>query len=589
MGVKSHAVSKGFLISIFTSLPDKNTSQSFSKTFTWPRVTLDIDKDSSKNIIFDVDSEGFCLYLGDRHLGQDRDDFLRRLKVQNFDSLVGTRILFDNETGVLEIMSDFMGTEPVYYCQHNNQFWVSDRLENFSRLIDCTLQPEHLYTSVLLGATVGSHTYLKEVSQTRPLQKISFDLRSARLTTENDSIWSSDPDADVAHVYQQIDEQLYSVLQESPDTTLMLSAGWDSRVLMADPTRIKATYTHGDLKSREIRIAFKLGAFLDVPMNFVPLTESPYGAEVSYEMLARFGQCYFPHWYHASEQLAKISNLPLSAGLMVEHFSGHYGINSLPGKGRVLRLLHSMLTPGKYDKIGNEEAINYLAPALSSGFNKTPWFLRDDVDFTYIKKKFLENTQQCLSDYVDNGTSGIQELSERYKIEHSLRQYFAYQTKTACASLGYHHPFIDAKLAKLVLTLKYRHRINYKLSRHVVRSRAPELLTLPLAATLVKAGAPIVAQEASRVIRIGGEKIYSKATGNLPKGLGWNNFQFLNKTQAFHEYAEMLTADIWDKGKIHNFISNFCEQDHEAYSLLIMLTKMVTTDYKLNPNKYQQA
>ncbi len=587
--LKTAKVIKGFLICVSANQRTDSLANDFPNQAKWQTATLLYDEDYSKNTIFDLTESGFSIYIGDRHLNCDHAKFIKEIEQQGLDSFVGARIKYVQKTNSIEILSDFLGSESIYYYLVNNSLYISDRLENFSRYFTVTKSEPELYTSILMGATVANSTLLQGVKQTRPLQRVSFKVENTSLRVEEGKLWESEPDADVKSLYRQIDERLYSVLQQSPPTTLMLSAGWDSRVLMTSKQRIRGTYTHGDVSSREIKIAFKLGSKLSVPMDFVPLEESLYGAEISYEMLARLGQCYFPHWYYASKKLSQSSAYPLSAGLMVEHFSGHYGINSLPGAGRNIRLFNSMLAPQKYDKISNDEAIAYLASPLSKGFSSTPWFFKDDIGFDSVQKTFTEQTRQCLEGYVQTGTSGIQELCERYKIEHSLRQYFSFQTKSASSSLGYHHPFIDSQLAKLVLTLKYRHRINYKLSRHVVKSRAPHLLDLPLAATLAKASSPVVVQEASRALRIAGEKFYSKATGNLPKGLGWNNFQFLNKTNTFHEYADMLVDDVWDKAKIHKFITDYCKGDNEAYSLLILLTKMVSADYKIHPARYLKA
>ncbi|NMH59053.1 hypothetical protein [Alteromonas ponticola] len=538
-------------------------------------------------MIINADDSGFIVYQGDRHFGAPPSTYLTDIRSCDADTLVGTRIVYSAESGKLTIQCDFLGTEPVYYCHQNQSLWVTDRIENLTRVVSCTKNPVQIYTSVMNGATIADNTIFNEVKQTRPLQKITFDCANNRISVDHGNSWSSDPDADVAQLYRQIDDRLFAVLQASPHTNLMLSAGWDSRVLMADSARIKQTYTHGDLTSREIKIAFKLGSSLQVPMQLATLEETPYGAKNALEMLHNNGQCYFPHWYHAAQKLARVSSLPLSAGLMVEHFSGHYGVNSLPGEGRLMRLFHSMVLPDKFDNIDNNSAIDFLAPRLADGFKSLPWFFNEDVNFSDLTNDFTDDVRHSLSEYVGFGTSGIQELSERFKIEHSLRQYFSMQTKSAANLFGYHHPFTDSKLAQLVLTLKYRHRINYKLSRHVVKSRAPELLELPLAATLVKASSPIIMQEASRAVRVTGELMYSKLTGKLPKGLGWNNFQFLNRTSAFHEYADMLVDDIWDKPKIHRFLENYSKCNAEAYSILILLTKMVTTDFRLHPQQYQ--
>ncbi|MCW8107264.1 hypothetical protein OPS25_01935 [Alteromonas ponticola] len=574
---------KGFLICI--SNPIKNASLYFANEKSWGSTSISYQEDYSKNVIVDVDEAGFFIYLGDRHFTENTADFLTKTKNYNEDTLVGTTILYSAESHKVVIQSDYLGTEPVYYLYQNGTFWLTDRIENMPRVASCTMDLMQVYASVHKGATISDRTVFNEVKQTRPLQRVNFDGKTGKLSIFDSDCWRRDNETDPSALFSQISERFKRVIEESPKTNLMLSAGWDSRLLLTDVNRLEQVYSHGDLASREIEIAFQYGVITGVPFNMVPLQYTAYDGATITEMLQKTGQCLFPHWYSASKYLHKLGNFPLSAGLACELVSGHYGVNSLPGKGKLMRTLKTMLAPNKYEAIEDDKAIEFLTTKLSQGFVELPWFFSKSINFEEIKCQYAEEVRACLRGYSDKNTSGIHELCERFKLEHDSRQYFSYQTKSAIADLGYNHPYSDAKLNKLALSVPYKYRANYRLSQYILKKHAPHLLSQALAATLISARFGISLQEFSRFARIIGEKIYTLSSKKLPKGLGWNNFQFLHDTATFHDYTDMLVDEIWDKDKIHLFIKKYRENNGDAYSLLILFTKMLTTDYRLNPSR----
>ncbi|MDM7859645.1 hypothetical protein QTP81_03360 [Alteromonas sp. ASW11-36] len=582
------ANNKGFLLVVQETAEQPLSIDGFQHVKQYESATLFAD-DGCRNTLITTDANGISVYLGDRHLHADEQD--HTLDPHEWQSTIhtGTLVSFDTQHKQLKIQCDFMGSETVWYAQKGQQFWVSNRLENFSRFGAFEKDWAGVYTFLASAISVAERTPLLGVQQTCPLQTIEF--RNGKLNITTSSAWQSNPECNVSSALHQIDQRLHDVLMRSPNAFLMLSAGWDSRVLLSsNRERIVGTYTHGELKSREVEIAYKLGAPLQKGMTFNPLEDTHFGAETALQMLSSLGFALFPHWYHASHYLAQFNDAPLSAGLFVEHLSGHYGINSLSSGTNKLKLLfNSMVRPGVYDKISNEQAISMLTPLLSDAFKTHPWCWRQDVDYQALQKQFSDDTAACLKGYVDSGTNGLQELSERFKLAHAHRQFFVLQTKSAATTLGYHHPYVDSVLAQQVLQLKYRHRVNYKVSQYIVKQQHSDLCSLPMAATLINAGRPILMQEASRLVRIAGEKLISKLKGQTVKGLGWNNFQFLHQQQSFHEYVDLLVDDMWDKPAMHRFIEQYGQANGDAYSMLDMLTKMVTLDFKLHPNAYEAA
>ncbi|MCW8091290.1 hypothetical protein [Alteromonas sp. ASW11-130] len=579
-------LNKGFLLTIPLTPEAPSWRSTFSKHHKLNGAALYFDDDYSKNVVITCADDGLTIYKGDRHLYNSFRERPEKLASLTAGQLTGTLITYNNSTQLLTVQSDFLGSEPLYYLKTNDTFWLTDRIDNFSRFRQCKPDLTSVYALVTSGATLGSRTILEGVKQTGELQTLTFNSQTGKLTNHVSKRWRSNPKAPVDDVTERISDKLKSILCDIPDSALMLSAGWDSRVLMSEPSHIQHTYTHGDLSSREIDIAFRLGQTLDAPMSFVPSRETRFGADLNNEMLQTIGQCFFPHWYQAGKYISQLNNLPVMSGMFVEHFSGHYGLNIVPGPNRKTRVLRSFLYPAYYDRMSDQEAIELLTTLNSKGFDRLPWFLNSSVDFDQIQTDFSNQIRTCLTDYTQTGTSGVQELCERYKMQHIERQFMANQTKSFSCFSGYHHPYADSEFSELVLQLKYKHRIGYKLSKQIVKTHNPKLLNIPLAATLVKAKSPIFLQEMSRFVRITGEAVYNRFSQSTLKGLGWNNFQYLSKTNVFHEYVDNLKHDLWDKRKMHDSIDEHLKGNNDAYSLIVTLGRIATVDYQLMAHRY---
>jgi len=582
---------KGFLTYIGEDIKNfERLKSSFSTLNELQSVITFNNKERNKNVIFSEDDSVLKIYIGDRHFSNP-GSFLE--PKSNSEKQTGIVISIPKSGGNVEIHSDFLGSELVYYTETKDGVWITDRIDNFSRFGIATTPNRSAIYSYLSGAfTVGSSTLLDSVYQLRPLERISISTTSPSIKKATAKLWITEEHQNVPHILDEIDERMHTVLNEAPRSNLMLSAGWDSRVLLSsNPERISHCYTHGDINSREVSIAFKLGAMKDLPMSFAPLTTTSYSADNLKAIVSQLGQVIFPHWYQAGSYSQQLNNDPLTAGLGVEIFSGHYGINSLSsGKDKLVKLANSMLNPQKFDRLSTDESLSFLTPLLSAGFNNSPWFASQDMNVSQAIVQHKTNVADVLEDFVKNGTTGAQEICERFKLEHQSRQFYALQTKSASCHNGYYHPYIDSQLNQQLLKLKYRDRVNYKVSKYVVAKRDPSLLRQPLAATLVNASRPVVMQEASRVARVLGEQVAKLKNKQVAKGLGWNNFQFLLSHNYFHDYVDMLSnSDYWDKNKMHTFIENYKVSGNDAYALFEMLTKIITVDYKLNPKHYSHT
>jgi hypothetical protein len=536
---------------------------------------------------FHSTDHGFAIYFGDR-LHND-PNYLYDASDREWRPAAdkGCLITYDQDSPFLHINSDFLGTEISYYRQLPGRVIISNRIDNH-RLVH-SLVPDFtgVYQFLKDAHTVGSRTLVKGIRQTRPLTTVIVNVDQATASERQSGVWRVDSaggttSSDIARTWRK-------TLMDSPTSVLMLSGGWDSRLMMAaNVERFDGSYTHGDPTIRELRLAYELAATRLWEMTFRALPQSDYQGSGVVERCHELGHAFFPHWYAAAKYLAKTYDSPLTAGCFVEHVSGQYGMNSVgSGWGKLYATVKSTLFPAFLDRLTGDQARAIATKLLSSPLY-TAWYLPNAWQdlFGDASAENREDVNDVLRRYQADGTAGIQEIFERFRMEHTGRQHDANQTKCGIPFNGYFHPYADSGLARQVLSIPFRDRVSYKLSRDILLRLDPDLLELPTAAMLIKAKRPIILQEASRGVRILSQKALGAMPRRKPMRLGWNDFQFLHESVVFQEYTSMLRGDFWPKSAMVRFLEESARADRSAYSILDMFGKILTVDHVLYGDTY---
>lgn len=527
------------------------------------------------------DSECFAIYFGDQlHRCAHYPELKKEARWDpNRDN--GCLISYDKPTAKIRIDSDLLGTEIAYYWRLTDRLVISNRLDNFRLISDPTVDVASLLEFLRGAYTVGERTLFHGVRKTRPLTCVEVDCRSGDVQSHRSGQWRG---GEQEASFPEIAEQWQRTLESAPPCVLMLSAGWDSRLLLAaNATRVCSTYTHGDLLSREIGISVDIGRRYSPQVTARTLEESSFGVGALCDRLRQLGHAFHGHWYSAAQYASAVHSVPISAGLFVEHFSGHYGVNSVgQGWSKLAATLKSMLLPRTYDDLSAGEAIS-MSFRLLHGRLKAPWYLYPDwlSEHANYEHETGDDIERTLVEFQEESTGGVQEIFERFRLEHPGRQYFALQTKCGIPFDGYHHPFADSRLGQMVLSIPYSKRVNYRLSQAVLRQLDPRLLNWPMAATTISAKWPVVSQEMSRGVRILFERVATARRNKRQLHLGWNNFEFLFATDVFDSYIDHLRGNIWPKDQMRAAIRLMDQKGTSAYSVLHMFTKILTADYLL--------
>lgn len=529
----------------------------------------------------EVTEDWFGIFVGERKDGSRYNQKLYQ------NPICGTSIEFIGKENKLVITSDITGSEIVYYSIHGSNIIVSNRLEHFStKTTGINWKSVFLYLSY--GYTLQEQTFYKSVNQIMPGEKIQIALMNNDVTTHKvihsvESTESQDSSTNICPE-KEISQKLTETLANYADMSLMMSAGWDSRLLIASrKSPIKLCYTHGDLSSRETAIAKKVSGTVRLDHIFKDVTNIRIDNTILDKMIREHGHCLWPIWHTSSQLISEKYDLPITSGVIGARLGGHNGILSIGTRyQRALRILYFYVPKFfRKSKLIGDIKKNYKLPAsfwfTSNEANKLLSNIRNDIDYEIDKAidKYLEKHKELGASF------------EFFNYNHISRQYMMKQPTMAKGFSGYYSPLSNPDLLMAVYRTPFHKRMNNALSKHVIRELNPALLNYPMAATLAKASSPILIQEMSRILRIFYEKAVYMIFKNKPS-LGWFNYEHIYNESIFNDIIEDLRSDFWDKQRMANTLASNQANNIDAGSTLDMLCKIKTVDHYISLLKDDQ-
>lgn len=510
----------------------------------------------------------------------------------------GTLMYLDGPNHRLHISNDLVGSFPVYYgtSRSGKRFAVGSSLSEVRALLDVKPDAIGVYQFLTSGFCVGSRTLADSISQLTIHDTLSVHYEHGtprQKIQKHPHLWLDPRLERRRSVIDGLCDIWQSETKVLDGAQLMMSAGWDSRAILAGVSanrlndRIFA-YSHGDTGGRELNIAGSICSRLGVrhtrraisPASFCPATADAIMDEVDTYV--------FPYWWEAARfGRAELSVTKITGGLYGPLMGGH---NNVPDKGPKRRRLWSLLRYlGGREHPANSNSIESMKAAKELLVPKThyrQWCIRDEISAEqshWILDAVRDDTNAILETYSSLGIEAVESLVEAFEVDHRLRQLINGQLLSGTSQLAARVPFTNPELIEIATSLPLSRRVHNILHREVIRRLEPSLLEYPMAATLARASRPIVVQEFSRIERIFLEKIagvgHHLSSRKVPTPrFGWPAFGFLRTHEPFHQIVDSLKLDIWDKQRIHEVIR---ATDGTLHSVFEMMGKIKTADYRL--------
>lgn len=476
----------------------------------------------------------------------------------------------DAARGQVVIATESTGSFPVYFVRIGRGLAFSSRLSPIQALVHGSADPIALLSFVRKGYIQTDRSFIDGVRRLQPGQALEFSERSGEIRIrERSDLWVGWSGTAADHQRGAAEEgwnRLQSAVSNAPVASrcgVMVSGGWDSRTLLGaakgeSSSAALVGYSHGDPGSREIAIARAVARAAGIELHQEPIGADIYRLSDLRRVFAREETVVFPHWAHAGVALAGLGAKQVMAGVYGEVLGGHYGrAMLLRGSSKIIAVGASLLGINEPIHPVTDAELSSLKAFLRVGPLRRPWFLAADYWASIDRpvQQLNADIEQDIARLRGRNVHSLEQLIESYVTELRGSQYINAQLRSCRAELDISIPFADQQLLAFASRLPLSFKIHNAINRAALRHHWPALLDQPLAATLVRARAPLLVQEASRLARKvreeGHWKLHFASSGRIPPPrLAWVNFEFLREGRCLHEVIDDLRADVWDRGAL---------------------------------------
>ncbi|ROQ42900.1 hypothetical protein EDB94_3116 [Marinobacter sp. 3-2] len=547
--------------------------------------------------------EWIFLWYGEFNTLPNFERVANLLRSGDFSELWGLRgvlIAVSQADRKLYIFNDCYGSFPIFL---NDGVQIGEPLASDTqrRFADHDVDWVSFYQFLSFGYIFSPYSLFKGVRRLGANNGVQISFRGEKpevRTFPLKNFWAPDVASRTATIDEFIDI-LRDEAKSFESTQLMMSGGWDSRLLLAALGREKLNlYTHGNLASREIAIVRDIAAECHLPLIERNFSQSDFNVCQFELFLDKNESAMFTHWNNAGV-VANNHRSIMTAGTFGEVLGGHYGtLNTLPGKRKYLSLLMHMLGVGPMlDRALNLHDRHTVLGYLRASGYKVFWFIQDflaeELESRNLVDKSNDRLDRLFQSYEEEGMESAQGMFERFYTEHRGGQYINRQLTNSARNHGYRNVFTNRDLVAAASSLPFSQRAHNKINREIIKKLSPELLHFPLAATLADAGRPLLIQEASRAARKLVESkplcgsIYRKVSRYGNRSFGWNDFRGVVDDGWVRTLSPLLTDEIWNIDKIAEAARP--EGASNMYPLFDMISKAITLDYQLRTLQFRHS
>lgn len=502
----------------------------------------------------------------------------------------------------LYVACDWSASFPLYYCEQPDGFYFSTHLRPLARALRAERDLVGVLEFLREGFTIGRRTPFRNVHRLLGGQSLTFRRGTGLRVVERSGAWVGLDEryrrADVA--VEAAIEALRNAFRSMPDGVapagLMMSAGWDSRTLLATaqllhtPERVLC-YSHGDPGSRELRLAARIAASQGTPWQARALGDDMYDLEELHRGFARTESVVFPHWLRAGRLLAQQKARFVIAGVSGEMLGGRYWMaHALTGTRKALALFPALLRREGAAEPPLATARSMARDMFRVTEARNSWPVSGDAfgAIPGLKEEINGDIDHVFDRYDRNGVGTLNQLAEAYQGEHIGSRYCNVQLLSCRSHLDVAMPLVHRELLRVATRTPIQTKMQNELNRRLIRRIAPDLLRFPMAATLVPAASPIVFQEASRVVRKGVQAgrwaLYSASGGRIPRPrLQWADYEFLRSGATLRAIVENLQSDLWDRDALQRSVESITrgQAKHDLLPMADRIARILTVDLML--------
>ena len=488
-------------------------------------------------------------------------------------SFLGNLALADNQKGILYLAADWTAAFPLFYAKCNDGLLFGSLAQPIAGILHPQKDFLGMYEFLRYGYTLAGRTLFHNIRRVLPGQLIVFKKATGTIqVSETSKLWVAsetpfkNPNEASDAIWELLVNAVNNSYSSSDDVGMMMSAGWDSRTLLAAELAGNRTSNikgliHGNPRSREFRITRKICDYSETPLIETPISADCFAPEYLAGQFSRTEHLLFPYWHRSGDVLKEAGVTCGTAGVYGEVLGGHYGPTfAIKGtRKRAAAFLRSMLGLSSGSDVKAARLLREKNRPKPFYFTENHWDSQGD-----LAGKVNGDIADAIARLRQRGVEGEETLIEAFVSEHRATQFVNGQPLSFRGVMDVTFPFCDRELLTMSACLPLSWRIYNRMNQRVLRRHAKGFLKFPTAAILAPCWAPLFFQEVSRVVEKTYESLrwkrYLKSGGVGGSGrLGWGDFEFLRTDSCLFDIVEDLQCDFWDKESIRKYLRNFTE------------------------------
>ena len=150
-------------------------------------------------------------------------------------------LYWDNSAHKLVVVTDILGMQPLYISRSSGLLLLASEIQSIaaSGLISLDINPAAWGAFATFGHSLANHTFLKNVQRVPPGSILIYDPIQDKLETKTYWQWPQPQpeirleDVDTTHLLELLEQNIKAYLVYHQPGTILLSGGFDSRLLLA--------------------------------------------------------------------------------------------------------------------------------------------------------------------------------------------------------------------------------------------------------------------------------------------------------------------------------------------------------------------
>lgn len=517
-------------------------------------------------------------------------------------------VAVEDETRYISITTDFSGLLPLYFSfTADGAMLFSTHIRPLAKMIHAKIDEDGVIQHSLFHHTIGRRTLYKDISRLNAGETIVYQqgsgqasfIQPKRFYSQLDHYKSDEEAADeIWKVYLNGIKPFSNI---SGKKGVLLSGGFDSRLVVAgfrqDGNDLVAV-TFGDNESWEVKIAKRVCKVENIPQNiYSPISDHNFNNEQIQHLIDTVEFVNFPYCASGGISLKAFGAISASTGYGGESFFGGQAYTlfgpDFSQKQRVLNAIKRLA--GLPDKFTNnlvkedksliiQQIMKYYTKNIEK--SKKMFAPRYQLRIENIENILLEDITTEVQRYFLNHPDTVQQLFERFWLEHHVLKHFGRQELTLMDSLPIFLPTVYHAFMRKCSNLDPYRKVDHGIYIKLVKRHLGNLSEIPTANIPINLRNPELFLWISRWLRATKDqnqmRQLMKSHGKAGHRYGWSNFEvWLRESTFFENCLPYISPEIYSHNYLENKIQKIKNWESKVYSGQEFLT-MITVSQILS-------